>query len=56
MFFMYSGGIEMTCGINDTHKEKLNSVAEFIKVKFWLFLIFLICLHNQLKFHNYIAL
>ena len=53
---MYSEGIEMTCGINDTHKEKLNSVVEFIKVKFSLFLIFSICLQNQLKFHNYIAL
>ena len=35
---------------------KLNSVHEFVKIKPWLLLIFWICLHNQLKFHNSIEL
>ena len=26
--------------INDTHREKLNSVQEFVKIKSWLLLIF----------------
>ena len=32
----------------DTYGDKLNSVQEFVKIKSWLFLIFSICLHNQL--------
>ena len=35
--------------VNNTHREKLNSLQEFIKVKSWLRLIFSICLRNQLK-------
>ena len=27
-------------------------VQEFVKMKSWLLLIFSVCLHNQLKFHN----
>ena len=40
--------------INDTHGEKLNSVQEFVRLKPWLLLIFLTCLHNQLKLYNLI--
>ena len=32
--------------------KNVNSVLEFVKTKSWLLRIFLICLHNQLKFHN----
>ena len=39
-------------GLYNTHKEKSNSVQEFIEVKYWLVLIFPICLCIQLKFHN----
>ena len=35
---------------NNTHREKLNSLQKFVKTKFWLLLIFLTCLQNQLKF------
>ena len=35
----------------DTHKEKLDSVQEFVKIKSWLLLILSTCLHNQLKFN-----
>ena len=51
VFFMFSAGIKMTSGmklVSDTHKEKLNSVAEFIEVISWLLLIFSIYLRNQL--------
>ena len=40
--------------INDTHREKLNLVQEFIKIKSWLLLIFSTCLHNPLKLYNLI--
>ena len=40
--------------LDDSHREILNSVQGFIKVKSWLLLIFTICLGNHLKFHNYI--
>ena len=33
--------------------KKLNSVQEFVKIKSVLFLVFFICLHNRLKFHNF---
>ena len=33
-----------------------NSAQEFVKIKSWLLLIFSLCLHNQLKFHNSIEL
>ena len=36
---------------NDARREKLNSVQEFVEVEPWLLLIFLTCLHNQLKFN-----
>ena len=36
---------------NDAHREKLNSVQEFVKIKSWLLLILSACLHNQLKFN-----
>ena len=39
------------CGFNDTHKENcvlLTSVQEFFERDTWLFLIFFLCLHNQL--------
>ena len=39
---------------NDIHREKLNSVQEFVKIKSWLLLIFSTCLHNQLKLYNLI--
>ena len=35
-----------------THMEKLISVQEFVKIKSRLLLIFSICLHGQLQFHN----
>ena len=41
---------------NETHREKFNAVQEFIKVKFWLLLIFSIYLRSQLKFHSSIEL
>ena len=41
---------------DDTRREKINSAREFVKRRFWLLLIFSICLHNQLKFHNSIEL
>ena len=34
--------------INDTQREKFNSVQEFVKIKLQHLLIFLECLHNQL--------
>ena len=34
---------------NDTHKEELNLLQEFIKIRFCRLLIFSICLHNQFK-------
>ena len=37
---------------NDSHWEKLNSVQEFIKMKYWLFLIFPIYLHYQIQFRS----
>ena len=38
--------------INDTHREKRNSVQEFVKVKSWLLLIFWTCLYriNKIQF------
>ena len=37
----------------DTHREKLNSVREFVKIKSWLFLIFSTCLQSLIiKFYN----
>ena len=38
--------------VNDTPREKLNSVIEFVKIKPWLLLTYSICLHNL--FHNFI--
>ena len=35
--------------LNDTHTEKLGFVQGFIEIEAWLFLIFLVCLHNQLN-------
>ena len=40
--------------INDTHREKLNSVQEFVKTKSLLLLLFTTCLHNPLKLYNLI--
>ena len=38
--------------LNNTHKEKLNSVQEFIEVKSRLLLIFSVCSRNQLQAHS----
>ena len=42
--------------LKNTHREKLHSAQEFLKIKFLLLLIFSICLHNQSKFHGSIEL
>ena len=46
--------------VNDTHREELNSVQKFVKIKSWLLLTFSMCLHNQLKcndkFYNLIKI
>ena len=33
--------------------KKVNSVQEFVEMKSVLLLVFFICLHNQLRFHNF---
>ena len=35
--------------INETHRGKLNSLKQFVKIKSWLLLIFSTCVHKQLK-------
>ena len=37
--------------LNDTDREKHNSVQEFVEIKSWLLQISWTCLHNQLKFN-----
>ena len=47
LVFYLDGNLIM---LNDTHREKLNSIQEFAKIEYWLLQIFLISLHNQLGF------
>ena len=46
-FLLLTTYIKMRQIFNDTHREKLNSVQEFHKVKSWLLLIFSIFLPNS---------
>ena len=41
--------------INDTSREKLRFTQLITKMAAWLFLTFLICLHNQLKSIHFIT-
>ena len=45
----FASKCQLVFDLKDTHREKLNSVQEFVKVKSWLFLIFRTCLNNQLN-------